>query len=42
MVNTSQPKDAFVATIEKGIDIIEEIKSQVENEPQSPNEVNRL
>jgi len=42
MVNTSQPKDAFVATIEKGIDIIEEIKSQVENEPQSSNEVNRL
>jgi len=42
MVSTSQPIDAFIAEIEKGMDIIEEIKSQVENEPQSPNEVNRL
>jgi len=42
MINTSQPKEAFIATVEKGIDLIEEIKSQVENEPQSPNEVNRL
>jgi hypothetical protein len=42
MVSTSQPIDAFIAEIEKGMDIVEEIKSQVENEPQSPNEVNRL
>jgi hypothetical protein len=42
MVSTSQPIDAFITEIEKGMDIIEEIKSQVENEPQSPNEVNRL
>jgi len=42
MVSTAQPIDAFIAEIEKGIDIVEEIKSQVENEPQSPNEVNRL
>lgn len=42
MVSTSQPIDAFIAEIEKGMDTIEEIKSQVENEPQSPGEMNRL
>jgi archaellum component FlaC len=42
MVNTAQPIEAFMAEIEKGIDTIEEIKSQVENEPQSPGEMNRL
>ena len=42
MVNTAQPVEAFIAEIEKGMDIVEEIKSQVENEPQSPNEMNHL
>jgi hypothetical protein len=42
MVNTSQPIEAFIAEIEKGIDTVEEIKSQVENEPQSPDEMNRF
>lgn len=42
MVNSSQPIEAFTKEIEKGMDLIEEIKSQIENEPQSPDEMNRI
>jgi hypothetical protein len=41
MVNTAQPISAFKMRIEEGIEEIEEIKSAIDNEPTTPNEVNR-
>ena len=42
LVNSKQPIEVFIAEIEKGMEIVEEIKSQVENEPQSPGEMNHM
>ena len=42
MVNTAQPISEFKAKIEEGIEEIEEIKSAIDNEPTTPNEVNRI
>jgi hypothetical protein len=41
MVNTAQPISDFKMRIEEGIEEIEEIKSAINNEPTTPNEVNR-
>jgi hypothetical protein len=41
MVNTAQPISDFKMRIEEGIEEIEEIKSAIDNEPTTPNEVNR-
>lgn len=41
MVNTAQPVSEFTKKIEDGIEQIEEIKSAIDNEPTTPNEVNR-
>jgi hypothetical protein len=37
LVNRSEPIDIFIKNIESGEEIIEEIKSQIENEPQQYN-----
>ena len=42
MVNTAQPISDFKMRIEEGIEEIEEIKSAIDNEPTTPNEVNRV
>jgi hypothetical protein len=41
MVNTAQPISDFKMRIEEGIEEIEEIKSAIDNEPTTPNEINR-
>jgi hypothetical protein len=42
MVNTSQPISEFTKKIEDGIEQIEEIKSAIDNEPTTANEINRV
>ena len=41
MVNTAQPITEFKLRIEEGLEEIEEIKSAIDNEPTTPNEVNK-
>jgi hypothetical protein len=41
MVNTAQPISQFKLRIEEGMEEIEEIKSAIDNEPTTPNEINR-
>jgi hypothetical protein len=41
MVNTAQPITDFKLRIEEGMEEIEEIKSAIDNEPTTPNEINR-
>jgi len=41
MVNTAQPISDFKMRIEEGIEEIEEIKSAIDNEPTTPNEINK-
>lgn len=41
MANTAQPISEFKAKIDQGIEEIEEIKSAIDNEPTTPNEINR-
>ena len=42
IVKTKEPVEVYLQNIEKGLEVIEDIKSMVEAEPLSPNEVNRF
>jgi hypothetical protein len=42
IVKTQEPVEVYIQNIEKGLDVIEDLKSMIEAEPMSPNEVNRF
>ena len=42
IVKTQEPIDVYVQNVQKGLNIIEDLKSMVEAEPLSPNEVNKF
>jgi hypothetical protein len=42
IVKTQEPIEVYIQNIEKGLDVIEDLKSMIEAEPMSPNEVNRF
>ena len=42
IVNTQEPVEVYRKNIEKGLEIIEDVKSMIEAEPLSPNEVNKF
>ena len=42
IVNTQEPVEVYRENIEKGLEIIEDVKSMIEAEPLSPNEVNKF
>ena len=42
IVKTQEPIEIYIQNIEKGLDIIEDLKSMIEAEPLSPNEVNKF
>jgi len=42
IVKTQESIDVYVQNIQKGLDVIEDLKSMVEAEPLSPNEVNKF
>ena len=40
IVKTQEPVEVYIQNIEKGLVVIEDLKSMIEAEPMSPNEVN--
>jgi hypothetical protein len=42
IVKTQEPVEVYIQNIEKGLEIVEDLKSMIEAEPMSPNEVNRF
>ena len=42
IVNTQEPIDIYRQNIDKGLGIIEDLKSMIEAEPLSPGEINKL
>ena len=42
IVKTKEPVEIYIQNIEKGLEVLEDIKSMIEAEPLSPNEVNRF
>jgi hypothetical protein len=42
IVNTQEPIEVYKLSINKALDIVEELRDKVENEPISPNEINRF
>lgn len=42
IVKTKEPVEVYLQNIEKGLEVVEDIKSMIEAEPLSPNEVNRF
>ena len=42
IVKTQEPVEVYIQNIEKGLEVIEDLKSMIEAEPMSPNEVNRF
>jgi hypothetical protein len=42
IVKTQEPVEVYIQNIEKGLVVIEDLKSMIEAEPMSPNEVNRF
>jgi hypothetical protein len=42
IVNTQEPVEVYRKNIEKGLEIIEDVRSMIEAEPLSPNEVNKF
>jgi hypothetical protein len=42
IVKTQEPVEVYIQNIEKGLDVIEDLKSMIEAEPLSPNEVNKF
>jgi hypothetical protein len=42
IVKTQEPVEVYIQNIEKGLEVIEDLKSMIEAEPLSPNEVNRF
>jgi hypothetical protein len=42
IVKTQEPIEVYIQNIEKGLEIVEDLKSMIEAESMSPNEVNRF
>ena len=42
IVKTKEPVEVYLQNIEKGLDVVEDLKSMIEAEPMSPNEVNKF
>jgi len=42
IVKTQEPIDVYVQNVQKGLDIVEDLRSMIEAEPLSPNEVNKF
>jgi hypothetical protein len=42
IVKTQEPIEVYLQNIEKGLNVIEDLKSMIEAEPLSPNEVNKF
>jgi hypothetical protein len=42
IVKTKEPVEVYIQNIEKGLDVVEDLKSMIEAEPMSPNEVNKF
>jgi hypothetical protein len=42
IVKTQEPIEVYIQNVEKGLDVIEDLKSMIEAEPLSPNEVNKF
>jgi hypothetical protein len=42
IVKTQEPVEVYIQNIEKGLEVIEDLKSMIEAEPLSPNEVNKF
>jgi hypothetical protein len=42
IVKTQEPVEVYIQNIEKGLGVVEDLKSMIEAEPMSPNEVNRF
>jgi hypothetical protein len=42
IAQTREPLETYTKTIRKGLDIIDDLKSIIESEPLSPNEINRF
>ena len=42
IVKTQEPIDVYVQNIQKGLDVVEDLKSMIESEPLSPGEVNKF
>jgi hypothetical protein len=42
IVKTQESVEVYTQNIEKGLEVIEDLKSMIEAEPMSPNEVNRF
>jgi hypothetical protein len=42
IVQTQEPLEVYIENIKKGLDVVDDLRSMVESEPLSPNEVNRF
>jgi hypothetical protein len=42
IIKTNEPKEVYIQNIEKGLEVIDDIRSMVEAEPLSPNELNQF
>lgn len=42
IVKTQEPIDVYVQNVQKGLDIIDDLRSMIEAETLSPNEVNKF
>ncbi len=42
IVKTKEPVEVYLQNIEKGLDVVEDLKSMIEAEPLSHNEVNKF
>lgn len=42
IVQTQEPLEVYIQNIKKGLDVIDDLKSMIESEPLSPNEVNKF
>jgi hypothetical protein len=42
IVKTQEPIEVYIQNIEKGLEVVEDLKSMIEAEPLSPNEVNKF
>jgi hypothetical protein len=42
IVKTQEPIEIYIQNIQKGLDVVEDLKSMIEAEPLSPNEVNKF
>jgi hypothetical protein len=42
IVKTQEPIEIYIQNIEKGLEVVEDLKSMIEAEPMSPNEVNKF